>query len=142
MTLEELAETLPNGLHDARIKSLTHDYQEATVKLEVEILVGMPDDPPPDRFRYRQGNILFRQVLFCAIETPENERILGHPASIWFKFWRMEPGVLPEKIAKSLPQESLCYCLYILEWESQIHIAAGDVSFSWSDTGEVPAAQL
>ena len=36
MTLEDVDEELPNGLHDARIKSLTHDYQEATVKLKGE----------------------------------------------------------------------------------------------------------
>jgi hypothetical protein len=53
----------------------------------------------------------------------------------------MKPGVLPDKIAKSLPPESLCYSLYILDWVSHIHIAASDVSFSWADTGEVPAAQ-
>ena len=140
MTLEELDESLPNGLHDARIKAMTHDYENAVVKLEVEILFGLPGDPPPERFRYRNGVILFHQVLFCAVEIQENERIIGHPGSIWFKFWRTEPGVLPEKIADSLPPKTLCYSLYILEWESQIHIAADNVSFSWADAIEATAA--
>jgi hypothetical protein len=64
MTLEDLEHTLPNGLHDARIKSLSHDYECAVVKLNVEILVGLPDDAPPDRFRYRNGEMLFHRVLF------------------------------------------------------------------------------
>jgi len=34
---------------------------------------------------------------------------------------------------------TLCYSLYILDWVSEIHIAAGEVSFSWSDSGK-PAA--
>ena len=51
-------------------------------------------------------------------------------------FERISLGVLPDKIAKTLPQEALCYSLYILDWESQIRIAAGAVSFSWSDSGE------
>src|ERR1700683_3275437 len=124
MTLEELDEFLPNGLHDARIKTLAHNYERGAVKLEVEILFGLPGDPEPNRFRYRDGEILFHRVLFCSIEVPENGRIIGHPGSIWFKFWRTEPGVLPEKVTDSLPPGTLCYSLYVLEWESQIHIAA------------------
>src|SRR5208337_2861636 len=134
MTLENLDQTLPNGLHDARIKAMTHDFESAIVKVEVELLVGLPSDPPTDRYRYRSAEILFDKVLFCSVAAPENERILGHPGSTWFQFWRMEPGDLTERIAKVLPLNSLCYSLYILEWESQIQIAAGDVSFRWSDS--------
>jgi hypothetical protein len=140
MTLEDLDQTLPNGLHDARIRSLRYDFESATVKLEVEILFGLPDDPPLERFRYRNGEILFHQVLFCSVEIPENARILKHPGSIWFVFSRTERGVLPEKIVASLPMEALCYSLYILEWESQIHIASGNVSFSWVNTIEANPA--
>ena len=141
MTLEDLDQCLPNGLHDARIKTLTHDYERATVKLEVEILVGMPDDPPPERYGYRNGEILFQRVAFCSVEAPENARILGHSGSIWFKFQRTEAGSLPGKILEALPSETLRYSHYILDWESQIHIAAGDLSFSWSDNSEALAAK-
>jgi len=48
----------------------------------------------------------------------------------------MEPGALMEKLTPLLTPETLCYSLYILEWESQIHIVAADVSFSWSDSDE------
>ena len=131
MTLEDLDRTLPNGLHDAKIRTMTHNFERAIVRLEADILVGLPDDPPEDRYRYRAGEILFHRVLFCTVEMPENERILGHSGSIWFKFWRMEPGLLAEKVAKRLSPETLCYSLYILEWESQIQIACEDVNFAW-----------
>jgi len=51
----------------------------------------------------------------------------------------MEPGPLLAKLGPSLTPESLCYSLYILEWESEIQIVASDVSFSWSEPGEIPA---
>jgi len=75
MKLEELDETLPNGLHDARIKSLTHDYEKATVKLEVEILVGLPDNSPQNRSRYRDAEIVFSRVIFCTIDLALRMRI-------------------------------------------------------------------
>jgi hypothetical protein len=141
MTLEELDETLPNGLHDARIKALTHDFENATVRIVVEVLVGLPSDPPQDQFRYRTAEVLFDKVLFCSVEAPENERILGHPGSIWFKFWLTEPGTLQERIVRVLPQDSLCYSIYILEWESQIQIAAGGMSFRWAEPDRSTAAE-
>jgi hypothetical protein len=140
MTLEDLDQTLPNGLHDAQIRAMTHDYVRGVVTLAVRILVGLPDDPPQERSRYRDGEIQFQKVLFCAVGAPNNERILGHPGSIWFNFCRTEPGVLPENLVKTLTPETLCYSLYIFEWESEIHIAAADVSFSWSDSDEISAA--
>ena|ERR1035441_9985715 len=81
MTLEELDQTLPNGLHDARIKSLSHDYESAIVKFEVEILFGLPDDPPADRFRCRDSEVLFHQVLFCSVEVPEMKEFSGIQAA-------------------------------------------------------------
>jgi|CZKF01.1.fsa_nt_gi hypothetical protein len=141
MTLEELDETLPNGLHDAQIKALTHDYKQAFLKLDVRILVGLPEDAPPDRSRYRDAVILFNRVLFCAVELPTDERSLRHQGCIWLVFNRMRADFLPVNLAKSVSSETLCNSLYILGWESEIHIAAGDVSFSWSDIGEAAAAQ-
>ena len=136
MTLEELDQILPNGLHDAQIRAMTHDFERAVVRMDVQILVGRPKEDVANRLRYRSGEILFHQVLFCAVEIPQNERILGVLGSIWFVFHRTKPEALPEKIARALPAEALCYSLYILEWESEIHIAAGEVSFSWADSGE------
>ncbi len=136
MTLEELDQTLPNGLHDAQIKAMMHDYELANLRLDVQIVVGMPEEDVANRLRYRSGVIMFHQVLFCAVEAPENEGILGHPGSIWFVVDRIKLEAFPEKMAKALPPEALCYSLYILDWESEIRIAAGAVSFSWSDTGE------
>jgi hypothetical protein len=95
------------------------------------VLVGLPDDPEANRYRYRDGEIVFQRVLFCSVDKPENERILGHPGRIWFVVDRAKPESLPKTIANALDSDVLCYSLYILDWESEIHIAAKDVSFSW-----------
>lgn len=134
MTLEELDEQLPNGLHDALIRSIAHNYETGSLVLCVEILTASPDDPPTMQSDYRDAVISFSDVFLCRIEQPENERIIGVKGSIWFKYWRMEPGTLPPKLSARLPADALSYTLYILEWESSIHIVAGAVSFSWSKT--------
>lgn len=49
MTLEELDHNLPNGFHDAEIFSFELDYAAGTARFRMNLLVGWPDDPEPDR---------------------------------------------------------------------------------------------
>jgi hypothetical protein len=138
MTLEQLEEQLPNGLHDARIHSITHNYETGTLVVCAEILTGLPSDPPSTRFAYRDAVISFMGVFLCHIEQPENERIIGVKGSVWFKYWRIEPGILLPKLSDRFPKAALAYTLYILDWESSIHIVASDVNFSWAETPQTP----
>lgn len=133
MTLEQLDEELPNGLHDAKIRSITHYYDTGTLTVCVEVLVGLPDDPPSMRFAYRDAVISFSNIFLCHIEPPENERIIGVRGSVWFKYWRTEHGILPPKLSDRFSAEALSYTLYVLDWVSSIHVVASDVSFSWAD---------
>jgi hypothetical protein len=140
MTLEELDQILPQGLHDAQIRTMTHDYERATVNLGVSIVVGSPGEPISNRLRYRNGEILIHRVHFFAPEIPHPESAFRSPGSICFQVYPMEVGVLPDEMASAFPPNTLCYSLFILDWDSSIHIAAGDVSFSWSEPEEPQAS--
>jgi len=139
MTLEQLEEQLPNWLHDAQIRSITHNYETGTLAICAEILTGLPDDPPSTRSAYREATILFTDVFLCHIEQPENERIVGVKGSVWFHYSRTEPGILLPKLSGRFPTDALSYTFYILEWESSIHIVASDVNFSWAETPQTSA---
>jgi hypothetical protein len=133
MTLEEIEKLLPNGLHDAQIKRMTRDYESAELVLKVRVLIGLPNQPLPDRDRYRTADILFRQVYFCAVELPQTESAFRHPGSIWFSYERMRPNVIPDSLAKTLPIKTQCYSIFLRDWMSEMHVATQDVEFSWSD---------
>jgi hypothetical protein len=53
MTLEEIEESLPNGLQDSVIQAVVMDYQQLRLTLRVEVLIGLPDQPFPESERYR-----------------------------------------------------------------------------------------
>lgn len=131
MTLEELDASLPNGLHDARIARIHHNFAEAMVVLELEILVALPEQPRQNA--YRPATITFSKAFFCAVQVPENERILGVPGSVWFLFQRLERDALNKKVEGAIPDNALCYSLYVLDWEACINLAALDLSFEWSN---------
>ena len=139
MTLEQLEERLPNGLHDAKIRSITHIYETGALIVCVEILTGLPDDPPTIRSAYRDAVISFTDVSLCHIEQPENERIIGAKGGVWFKYSRTEPGIWPLKLSERFPVEAISYTLYILDWESSIHIVASDLNFSGAETSQPEA---
>jgi hypothetical protein len=52
VTLEELENTLPNGLHDAEVRRITVDYERRKVTLEVAVWVGDMDEPAERREAY------------------------------------------------------------------------------------------
>jgi hypothetical protein len=58
MTLEEIEESLPNGLHDPVIQAVVMDYQQLRLTLRVEVLIGLPDQPPPERALPRGGHCI------------------------------------------------------------------------------------
>jgi hypothetical protein len=136
MTLEEIEKLLPNGLHDAQIQRMTRDYESAELALKVGVLVGLPNQPRPDRDRYRTADIVFRRVYFCAVELPQPESAFRHPGSLWFSYERMPSNVIPDSLGKTLPKGTQCYSLFVREWMSEMHVAAQDVGFSWSDDAQ------
>ena len=132
MTLEQLEESLPNGLHDAQIRRLAMDYEHARLILRVQVLVGLPTQPPPDCERYRDGEIVFEGVQLFSIELPGAGSAFQHPGSVWFSYERTPPGVMPAAVESALRAETQAYSLFVQDWVSWIRIAASDVGFSWS----------
>ena len=44
MTLNEVAETLPNGFHDAELRRIELDYDLRSCRIQVDVWVGDMDD--------------------------------------------------------------------------------------------------
>jgi hypothetical protein len=131
MTLEQLEEELPNGLHDAQIRSIARNFENGTLTLEVRILIGLPDDSPEKRDEYRNGSITFTGVELFVIESPEASSAFLAPGSVSFSVSRSEVDLFPVDIVGKLMQGTDMYSLFILDWHSHIHIAASDMSFGW-----------
>ncbi len=132
MTLEILDNTLPQGLHDAQIRSCSRDFETATFTLFVRIVVGLSLGNER-RLEYRDGKITFHGVQYVVSEPPSAESTFRDAGCVWFEFSRTPLGTISEDLNASLPSDILKYSLFVLEWHSNIHLAALDVSFVWSD---------
>lgn len=129
MTLEELENTLPNGLHDAEVKRVTIDYTQRSLVLETDVWVGEMADPPARREAYRRGRIEFSGLLFLVMEPPD--------PSYPFKNGDLRIGGcdlrknLDRTLLESLPNDAFFRSLWVSEWNAFIHIAAKQVWLSW-----------
>lgn len=133
MTLQELERTLPNGLHGAEISKLEIDYVARVARLHLALLVGVPEDPAPERDRMAPALLELTGLLFVVSERPDSRYPYGDPS--------------PIRITSSddlgpfgdLPPESFGTRLFIEHWNAFMHIAARAASLTWlSEDG--PAA--
>jgi hypothetical protein len=131
MTLEQLEDELPNGLHDAQIRSIARNFENGTLALGVRILVGLPGHSPGERDEYRNGCIMFTGVQLCVTETPDAASAFPALGSVTFSASRSEADLFPANIVERLTPGIDMYSLFVLDWHSHIHIAASNISFHW-----------
>ena len=68
MTLEELIIKLPNGLHDARLMSLSLDYVTRSAVRRMQILGVASDGGAVDN--YKVATLRITGLCFCTLELP------------------------------------------------------------------------
>jgi hypothetical protein len=131
MTLEELENTLPNGLHDAEVRQISVDYEQRNLAIDVAIWVGKMTDSSETREAYRKGRIEISGLLFLVMEPPDarypfakgNLRIDGCDLS----------KNVERKLLDSLPSDAFFRSLWVSDWNAFIHIAATEAQISWKD---------
>jgi hypothetical protein len=144
LTLDELDKTLPNGFHDAEIFSFELDYVAATAKFRMNLLVGGPDDPEPEREAYQEATLIVDGLCFFSVDPPSPTYAFlpnGKPFSVSGGDPAKPDHLpsLPGLIAK-LPHGTWWYRFFVRDWNAFIHIAAREAVVVWA--GEKPKHAL
>ena len=136
MTLEELENTLPNGLHDAEVQRIAVDYQRRKVTLDIAVWVGDVSDSRQGREAYKSGQIEISGLLFVVMEPPDPNYPFKS-SGLRIDGCNMSKN-LGSDLLTSLPTDAFFRSLWVNQWNSFIHIAAIDARISWMD--EVPVS--
>ncbi len=141
MTLAEIEANLPNGFHDAEIEELVWNYRTDSASFTMKLWV--PEATDQDIEIYRLGRLDVKDIVFMAIEPP-------HPRDSDPKPYKPSgalqidgmvttetifPGLL--KLKQKLPPEVQIYSFYVVNWNSNIHIAAGEAELVWIGEREI-----
>jgi hypothetical protein len=136
MTLEELENTLPNGLHDAEVRSLTVDYSQRLLVLEMEVWVGSMDDPPDRREAYKTGRLEISGLVFLVMEPPDPRYPYRIRSKLTIDATEVRKGLDPELLA-TLPPDFFFRTLWVNEWNACMHLAAKDAEMTWRNGGAI-----
>ena len=127
MTLEEVAASLPNGFHDADIKSISIDYVAGTATFDLEVWVG--DDSAvkeEERELYRAARLILSYLLFCVIEPPDPRYEYYERKALWVDDASRGAASISTtaKLPSPLPENSFVYWFFVNNWNSFIYVAA------------------
>lgn len=70
MNIQELADSLPNGFHDALLHSQEVDYDARTVIFTVDLWIGDIDSETL-REAYRSGQLKIKELEYLVIDPPD-----------------------------------------------------------------------
>ena len=136
MTLEELEDTLPNGLHDAEVLRFTVDYAQRTLTFDLSVWVGTLDDPKERREAYKRGRLELSGLVFLVLEPPDPR----YP-------YRISPKLtidavdasksLDTELLKSLPAGAFCRSFWVNQWNACMYLAATSAAIVWMNDGAV-----
>jgi hypothetical protein len=121
--------------HDAMLRRLAINHEEATCTAEFELHVGDPDAiNKVERERTRVGNLSFTGLLFWVSEPPRNV-----PMEPGGSAWLTSHGPLaeaPSQVGKGLslgvPPEAKAWYFYFSDTNAFAYVAATSVAFDWA----------
>jgi hypothetical protein len=136
MTLEELENTLPNGLHDAEEREIDVDYSRRSLVVELEIWVGSMDDQPEQREAYKRGRLEISGLLFLVMEPPDARYPYRVRSKLTIDATDSRKALDPTLIS-SLPSDAFFRTLWVNEWNACMHLAAKDARITWLNDGAI-----
>jgi hypothetical protein len=124
-TLEEVEAALPNGLHDAYLRTLSIDYANAELVLVLDGVVSTPESGN----EYRPLEVRVVGLLFAVVDVPPSVfdfsgrglRIDAGPG---------QPSTAEVELPK-LPADCFLHWLFVAKLNAFIRIAGRDASYRW-----------
>jgi hypothetical protein len=136
MTIDELENTLPNGLHDAEVQRMSVDYARRSLALELTIWVGSIDDPPEHREAYKTGRLEIGGLIFLIMEPPDARYPYRVEKRLTIDSVDPRNSLNPELLA-SLPGDAFCHSLFVFQWNTCMHFAGNHAELTWLNDGTI-----
>lgn len=139
MTLDELMEPLPWGLHDAYLEALTIDWVERELRLTVRLQMTEHQDMD------QRAVITISGLVFCTVEPPDmrpEEKEIDR-AGYAIDLLR-HPFPYGSRTLPAVPEGCFLNCIYDNEqrgrvWPGPIHFCGRNASLEWLEPAPVPA---
>ena len=135
MTLDEVAASLPNGFHDADIKSISIDYVAGTATFDLEVWVGDESAAKEEgREVYRAAVLILSDLLFCVIDPPDPRYEYYEKKALWVDDASRGAASISTSVTlpTPLPENTFVYGFFVNNWNAFIHVAAMNARLEFS----------
>lgn len=128
MTLTDIENSLPNGLHDAELVAMQIDYANHIAFVDVNVDCSDPDDDTT-REDYRPARLAFGGIQFVVIDPPSTSatQYRGLP---FIAVGHGQPDTSPLDLPSIREGYFLCW-IFVAAWSGFIRISAQDVTIEW-----------
>lgn len=130
MTIEELAALLPNGFHDARLKSFEINYELNIAQFSLELWTGdLHAEAYQERERYTPCQLTIKGLVFCIIEPPAYADY--EAGNLRIDIHSLSDVKMPLKTAiPKLPVGVHASLIFVTDWNSCIYVAYRDAQIT------------
>lgn len=131
-TLTQLAERLPNGLHDMYIERLTLDFECRIATFHVEVWVGdQSSQVKDDREAMRKGQLILEGLQYCVLEPPDASYPFAAPEALWsVDLYDADPAM---PLVKGLGSDAFAGRFFVSQWNAFIVVAATKAVLRWNE---------
>jgi hypothetical protein len=128
MTLADIEQTLPNGLHDAELVRLEVDYSLGQASLCLNIDMSNASERSPKNDEYQLSRLTFKDLQFVVIDPPNVDS--DYPGISLVSAGMGQPRTSPQDLPAIRADCFLCW-FFISRSNSFIRLAARDTSLEW-----------
>jgi hypothetical protein len=127
MTLQEIAAALPNGFHDAFLRTVTLDYISRRATLNLRLWTGDAHAcVPADREVYRTVALTISGLLWWIVEAPRN--IDGATGDgLWIDAGPLS-NLNPTPAVPAIADDAFAWWIFVRQWNSFIYFAGTSAS--------------
>ncbi len=134
MTIDELAQTLPNGFHDAEVDSIRIDYVRREIEMEMHIWVGDVSSADfNERECYCLATLTLSGLRYCCIEPPDSCYPYQKSRSITVDTRAVESLTKPPQtqLPDSTHRVGFTNWFFVQQWNSFIYVSAQTARLTW-----------
>jgi hypothetical protein len=129
VNIEELEADLPNGLHDALLRTFSSDATERRAEFILDVWLGdLRSSVTAERERYRPARLELLELAYLVIDDPDPRYPAGDGSPL-----RVDACAADDDSQRSrqVPRGGFAGRFFVTEWNAFIHFAALDARLTW-----------
>jgi hypothetical protein len=129
VNIEELEEELPNGLHDALLRTFSSSPSERRAEFLVEVWVGdLHSSVLSERERRRSARLELLGLTYLIVDDVARGDVLGTGPPVQISACAADENA---DLARQVPEGGFAARFFVTEWNAFIHFAAAEARLTW-----------